>query len=234
MNNNRIKVWDLPTRIFHWSLLVLVALAVVTGQIGGNAIDWHAKIGLAILGLLAFRVAWGFAGSTYARFASFLPTPASLSAYLRGQWRGVGHNPLGALSVLGLLALLAVQVGTGLFANDDIAFSGPLSGLIGENLSDRLSGLHERSANLLLALIALHVGAIAFYAHIKRDNLVRPMISGWKEIGPEQRDSATPASGGGAIGFAVSLLIALAAVYGGSGAWIPTPPPTPAATTPSW
>ncbi len=234
MNNNRIKVWDLPTRIFHWSLLVLVALAVVTGQIGGNAIDWHAKIGLAILGLLAFRVAWGFAGSTYARFASFLPTPASLSAYLRGQWRGVGHNPLGALSVLGLLALLAVQVGTGLFANDDIAFSGPLSGLIGKNLSDRLSGLHERSANLLLALIALHVGAIAFYARIKRDNLVRPMISGWKEIGPEQRDSATPASGGGAIGFAVSLLIALAAVYGGSGAWIPTPPPAPAATTPSW
>lgn len=232
MSSGHIKVWDLPTRIFHWSLLVLVALAVVTGQIGGNAIDWHGRIGLAILGLLAFRLAWGFAGSTYARFASFLPTPAALSAHLRGQWRGVGHNPLGAFSVLGLLALLAVQVGTGLFANDDIAFSGPLSGLIGKEFSDRLSGLHERSANLLLALIALHVGAIAFYARVKQDNLVRPMISGWKEIGLEQRDSATPATGGGAIGFAVALLIALAAVYGGSGAWIPTPPP--AATTPSW
>jgi len=119
MNSKRILLWDLPTRLFHWSLALAVGAAVVTGQVGGNLIDWHGRIGLFIVGLLAFRIVWGIVGSTYARFAQFFPTPAKIKAYLAGRWAGEGHNPLGALSVFGLIFLLTVQVATGLFANKD-------------------------------------------------------------------------------------------------------------------
>lgn len=235
MSQARIKLWDLPTRIFHWSLVALLVFAVITGQIGGGAIDWHGKIGLAILGLLAFRIVWGVLGSTYSRFSSFFPTPATLAAYRKGQWHGVGHNPLGAFSVFALLGLLALQVATGLLSNDDIAFNGPLSGLIGKDLSDRLSGVHEFTSNLLMALVALHVVAIVFYVRIKKDNLVKPMITGWKDVQPGQENSAKSATGGGKIALVIALLIALAVVYAGSGAWIPAPtPPTLAPPTPAW
>lgn len=233
MSKHRIRLWDLPTRLFHWLLAGLVVASFVSGKIGGNAMDWHGKFGLAILGLLAFRLVWGFAGSTYARFVSFLPTPAKVLAYLRGQWRGVGHNPLGAFSVFGLLLLLAFQVGTGLFGNDDIAFRGPLYELIGKDLSDRLTGLHKLSVNVLIALVTLHIVAIAFYVRVKKDDLIRPMLTGWKEVAPGEGASA---SGGGALPLAVALLVAVTTVYGGSGAWLPTPPPPPvsAPATPSW
>lgn len=233
MSKQRIRLWDLPTRLFHWLLAGLVVASFVSGKIGGNAMDWHGKFGLAILGLLAFRLVWGFAGSTYARFVSFLPTPAKVLAYLRGQWRGVGHNPLGAFSVFGLLLVLAIQVGTGLFGNDDIAFRGPLYELIGKDLSDRLTGLHKLSVNVLIALVTLHIVAIAFYVRVKKDDLIRPMLTGWKEVAPGEGASA---SGGGALPLAVALLVAVTTVYGGSGAWLPTPPPPPASApaTPSW
>lgn len=233
MSKQRIRLWDLPTRLFHWLLAGLVVASFVSGKIGGNAMDWHGKFGLAILGLLAFRLVWGFAGSTYARFVSFLPTPAKVLAYLRGQWRGVGHNPLGAFSVFGLLLLLAFQVGTGLFGNDDIAFRGPLYELIGKDLSDRLTGLHKLSVNVLIALVTLHIVAIAFYVRVKKDDLIRPMLTGWKDVAPGEGASA---SGGGALPLAVALLVAVTTVYGGSGAWLPTPPPPPvsAPATPPW
>lgn len=233
MSKQRIRLWDLPTRLFHWLLAGLVVASFVSGKIGGNAMDWHGKFGLAILGLLAFRLVWGFAGSTYARFVSFLPTPAKVLAYLRGQWRGVGHNPLGAFSVFGLLLVLAIQVGTGLFGNDDIAFRGPLYELIGKDLSDRLTGLHKLSVNVLIALVTLHIVAIAFYVRVKKDDLIRPMLTGWKEVAPGEGASA---SGGGALPLAVALLVAVTTVYGGSGVWLPTPPPPPvsAPATPSW
>lgn len=233
MSKQRIRLWDLPTRLFHWLLAGLVVASFVSGKIGGNAMDWHGKFGLAILGLLAFRLVWGFAGSTYARFVSFLPTPAKVLAYLRGQWRGVGHNPLGAFSVFGLLLLLAFQVGTGLFGNDDIAFRGPLYELIGKDLSDRLTALHKLSVNVLIALVTLHIVAIAFYVRVKKNDLIRPMLTGWKEVAPGEGASA---SGGGALPLAVALLVAVTTVYGGSGAWLPTPPPPPASApaTPSW
>lgn len=230
MNSKRIKLWDLPTRCFHWLLVLAMLGAVVTGQLGGNLIEWHGKLGLFIVGLLAFRLVWGLAGSTYARFAQFFPTPAKIKAYLAGQWHGEGHNPLGALSVFGLLGLLTVQVLTGLVANDDIAFVGPLFDLVGKDLSNRLTGLHHLLSNLLIALVALHVGAIAFYGHVKKQNLVKPMVTGWKEDG--EGESAT---GGGLLALLVALLVAAAAVYGASGAWLPAlPPPPPAAETPNW
>ncbi|OFA03219.1 cytochrome b/b6 domain-containing protein [Duganella sp. HH101] len=178
----RILVWDLPTRVFHWSLVLAVTVAIVSGEIGGDWMEVHGKAGLAILGLVAFRLAWGFAGSTHARFLNFLPTASSLRAYLRGRWKGQGHNPLGALSVFALLGLLAVQATTGLFGNDEISFTGPLFALVEEGLANRLTGLHKQLAYVLLAVMALHIVAILVYLFLKKDNLVKPMVTGWKEV----------------------------------------------------
>ena len=230
MCTHRIRVCDLPTRLFHWSLVVLVVALIISGKIGGNLIDWHGKFGLAILGLLTFRIIWGLVGSTYARFASFFPTPGRIRAYLRGEWKEPGHNPLGALSVFALLGLLALQVATGLPGNDDIAFRGPLFDIVGKALSDRMTGIHKLSINLLFALIALHVAAIMFYARVRKDNLVKPMITGWKEH-PQGR----PATGGSIVALLIALTLAATAVHGASGAWLPAPPPAPAAApTPTW
>lgn len=233
MAAKRIALWDLPTRIFHWALVVLIVAAFITGKIGGGAIDWHARIGLTIIGLVVFRLVWGLIGSTHARFSSFFPTPASVRAYLRGQWRGVGHNPLGAFSVFAMLALIMVQFCTGLFANDDIAFDGPLAKLISKELSDRLTGIHLFSINLLIALVVLHLAAIVYYVGFRKEKLIGPMITGWKDV---EADAGESAQGGGAIAFVVALSIALAAVYGASGAWLASPQAAPAkaATTPSW
>ena len=222
----RIRVWDLPTRVCHWSLAVCVAVALATGFVGGAAMDIHGKAGIAIVGLIVFRIVWGINGSTYARFTSFVRGPATIRAALRGEWQGVGHNPLGALSVLALLALSAVQIATGLFGNDDIAFNGPLYALVSKETSDLLTGLHQRSVWLLLALVALHLGAIAFYVRVKKDNLVLPMLTGWKE------KPATPvaaARDGGPVAFLVALGIAVAVAWALAGGLLPPPP---AATPP--
>jgi cytochrome b len=233
MKNKRIRLWDLPTRIFHWLLALSVVAAIVSAQVGGNLMDWHGRIGLLIVGLVVFRVVWGVLGSTYARFVQFFPTPAKVKAYLRGEWRGVGHNPLGAFSVFGLLGLLAFQVTSGLFSNDDIAFVGPLFGLVSKDLSNQLTGLHELVSNVIYLLTGLHIAAIAFYVRVKKDNLVKPMVNGWKDIDPAE--SAESATGGGVIALLVSLFIAGAAVYAASGVWLPKPLPQPAAvSTPSW
>ena len=229
MQIKRIRLWDLPTRLFHWILALAVAASVASGQVGGNWMDWHGRIGLLVVGLLAFRIVWGVLGSTYARFAQFFPTPGRIKAYLRGEWRGEGHNPLGALAVFGLLGLLTAQVATGLFANDDIAFTGPLSDLVTKGLSNQLTGIHHLLTNVLYVLVALHVGAIIFYALAKKKNLVRPMITGWKDEGEGES-----ARGGGFVAFIVALLVAVAVVYGASGAWLPAPPPPTAVETPDF
>jgi cytochrome b len=229
MSTKRIRLWDLPTRLFHWTLVFLVVAAFTSVQIGGNAMPWHGRFGLAILGLLAFRFIWGIVGSTYARFSSFFPTPTSVRAYLNGRWQGVGHNPLGSFSVFGLLALLALQVGTGLFGNDDIAFNGPLYTLVGKDRSDWLTGAHKLASNLLIALIILHISAIVFYARVKKDNLVKPMLTGWKDVDSGMGESAT---GGGGIALLIGLAFAFGAVYMASGAWLPPAAPPPPPVTP--
>ncbi len=215
-DTTRIRLWDLPVRIFHWSLLAAVGTAIVSGQIGGDWMGIHSKAGLSIIGLVVFRVVWGFLGSTYVRFSTFVPSPAQLRAYLRGQWRGVGHNPLGALSVLALLGLLALQAGTGLFGNDDIAFTGPFAGLVSEALSYKLTGWHHQLTNLLYVLLGLHVLAIAFYVGIKKNNLVKPMVTGWKDVAA----NATPPRKASSQALLISVLLALGAAYGASGWWI--------------
>ena len=234
--SRRVRVWDLPTRFVHWALVLCVIAAFITETIGGAAMPWHGRIGLLILGLVMFRLVWGIVGSTHARFVNFVRGPAAIREYLAGQWRGLGHNPLGALSVLALLALLLAQVGTGLFANDDIAFDGPLASLVERATSNALTHWHHRIKTLLLVVVALHVGAIVYYARVKRDNLVKPMLSGWKDIGDARDDiKADDARGGGMLAFLLALLVAVATVVAASGIWVPAPPPAPAEqAAPAW
>lgn len=226
---SRAYVWDLPTRLFHWLLVIAVVSAFVTAKIGGSLMLWHGRIGLTILGLLAFRIAWGMAGSTYARFVQFVKGPAAILAYLRGQWQGLGHNPVGALSVLALLATLGGLVATGLFANDDIAFRGYLTALVDSDLSERITRIHHKLENFLVLLVILHVGAIAFYARVKKHNLVKPMITGWADGNPQ-----ASATGGGPVAFIVAACFAATSVWAASGALLPPPPPPPAAVAPSF
>lgn len=230
----RVQLWDVPVRVVHWSLVLTVTAAVVTGELGGPWMVWHGRAGLLVVGLVAFRLAWGLVGSAPARFAQFAPTPARLRAYLAGRWHGWGHNPLGALSVLALLGLLGVQAVTGLLGNDDIAYAGPLNALVDEALGHRLTGWHRLLANGLLALIALHVLAIVFYLVVRRSNLVRPMLSGWKEIHAEPPREASPARGGGPVALLVALFIALGAMVAAGGLWQDwqaVPPSAPPAST---
>ncbi len=216
-----LRLWDLPLRVFHWSLVGAVTTAIVTGKLGGAWMPLHAKAGLLIVGLVVFRLIWGLVGSTHARFASFVPTWTRLRAYLKGQWHGAGHNPLGAFSVFALLALLAAQVSTGLFSSDDIAFNGPLFNRIDEALASRLGGIHQQLATALLWLMGLHVVAIVFYWLFKRDNLVKPMVTGWKEVdasAAKPNAVGTPAAAkGGPVALSVALLTAVVAVYFASG-----------------
>lgn len=231
MSKQVVRVWDLPTRVFHWALVVLTAGVFASGLIGGNLIVWHGRLGVAIAGLLAFRLVWGVLGSTYARFTHFVPGPGRIRAYLRGQWREPGHNPLGALSVLGLLGVMIFQVVSGLVANDDIAFEGPLYAIVSKSTSDWMSSLHRQNIWIIGGLIALHVLAILYYAHVKKDNLVKPMITGVKEF-PEP--APRPAQGGGLVSFVVALAVAAATVWVATGGLVSPPPPPPPQSAPAW
>jgi len=186
-----VRVWDLPTRTFHWALAVCVIASVVSAKIGGNAMVWHFRFGYVVFTLLAFRILWGLVGGRWSRFASFVYAPATTLRYLRGQSRAdehhdVGHSPLGAFSVFGLLALLAVQVGTGLFADDDISNTGPLIKFVSSANSERLTRWHNSFGQwLIITLVVLHVAAILFYLLKKKQNLVRPMLVGDKALAPD-------------------------------------------------
>jgi cytochrome b len=180
-----IRIWDLPTRLFHWVLVLFVSFSIVSAKIGGNWIDWHMRSGYCILALVLFRVMWGFAGSFHARFANFVRPPARVLSYVR-ELRGgtaatqAGHNPLGALSVLAILASLLLQASTGLFSNDSIASEGPLARLVSSSSSDLFTRVHKINQGVIFALIALHLAAIAYYYFAKRENLVLPMLTGDK------------------------------------------------------
>jgi cytochrome b len=174
-----VRVWDLPTRLFHWALAALVACSVVTVKLGGFWMDWHMRSGYAILALVLFRILWGFAGSRYALFSSFVRRPAEVIGYLRGQLEhGAGHSPLAAVSVLAFLGVLLVQAGTGLFSNDGNFTEGPLARLVSGATGERLSTVHRFGEWALYALVGLHIGAIAYYTTFRKVALVRPMITG--------------------------------------------------------
>ncbi len=218
----RVRVWDLPTRLFHWTLVLLVAASVVTGKfdsvLGPSTLEWHKRSGLAILALLAFRVAWGFAGGTHARFAGFLRGPRALVAYARALAAGnapeaAGHNPLGGWSVVAMLSALAAQAATGLFlVQEDYGFQGPLARHVSGAVSDRLGAIHEANFWVIAALVALHVAAVVFYAVAKRQDLVGAMIDGHKRL--EAGREAEASRGGGLLLAAAIAFAAAAAVWG--------------------
>ena len=170
------RVWDLPVRLVHWLLVVLIAFS--WWSVHHHHTDWHIWSGCAILTLLIFRVLWGFFGSSTARFSTFVRGPRAVGDHMRGRWTGIGHNPLGALSVLALLVAVAAQVGLGLISQDeDGIYMGPLARLVSSNASDKARHIHELWFNAILALIALHLAAIVFY-RLKGRKLALPMITG--------------------------------------------------------
>jgi cytochrome b len=178
----KLPIWDLPTRLFHWTLVGLIALSWWAAEYHYD--DVHIWSGVAVLSALIFRLLWGLFGSSTARFVNFVRGPEFVRAYLRGSWRGIGHTPLGALSVVFLLLLIAVQVGLGLFASDeDGLMMGPLAKLVSMDASDAAKDLHEALFNVLLAFIALHVAAILFYK-LRGKSLLKPMITGKGEVEP--------------------------------------------------
>ena len=183
-----LRVWDLPTRIFHWALALCVVASITSAQIGGNAMVWHFRLGYVVFTLLAFRLLWGVVGGHWSRFVNFIYAPATILRYLRGGSRTgehheVGHNPLGALSVFGVLALLAIQVGSGLFADDEISNNGPFVKFVSSATSLALTRWHSGPGQwLIIALALLHVGAILYYLFGKKRNLVRPMLTGDKPV----------------------------------------------------
>jgi len=176
-------VWDVPTRLFHWALVLLVTFSWFSNEMGW--IEYHMRSGMAILTLVLFRLMWGVIGSPTARFWNFLAGPGTTIRYLKGLRSGdeakwFGHNPAGGWSIMALLGLLGLQGSLGLFANDDIFTRGPLFHLVSKRTSDMLTGYHGRVFNVLVAVIALHVTAALFYRFIKRDDLITPMITGKK------------------------------------------------------
>jgi len=185
----REKVWDPLTRLWHWVLALVVSTGWCLGKfMTFSTIDWHFYCGYTVLGLVALRLAWGLIGPPPVRLAALLPSPAAVFVYLgklgRREPSGTrGHNPLGALSVLAMLLVLAAQAGSGLFVESDSFFeSGPLASEVPEAFRDRMSWWHGLLSNVILGLVLLHLGAIAFYRLWKRENLVLPMVTGWKWV----------------------------------------------------
>jgi cytochrome b len=190
MNHPRsaVRVWDLPTRVFHWSLACCVVGSVVSAKIGGNAMVWHFRMGYAVAALLLFRLVWGLIGGRWSRFASFVYAPGTLLAYWRGKdgphgrW-DVGHSPLGALSVFALLGLALLQVATGLVSDDDISNIGPLNRFVSNAIASRATSWHHDWGQwFLLGAVALHVAAIVYYTQIKMKDLIGPMMHGDKTL----------------------------------------------------
>jgi cytochrome b len=211
-----VRIWDLPTRLFHWLLASAVIGCVVTAKIGGGAMVWHTRLGLCVLALVVFRLAWGFVGGHWSRFVRFVYAPGTLLRYLRGQARpeerlDVGHSPLGALSVFALLGVLMAQLGTGLVSDDEIAFVGPLNRFVATETGLAATSLHKTWGQwLVIGLVVLHVLAIVAYL-VRRNDLLRPMIGGDKALPP-----GTPASADGAAQRGLALVLAVAA---GALAW---------------
>jgi cytochrome b len=207
-----IMVWDFPTRLFHWLLVIFVIISFVTGKIGGNAMQYHEWSGFMILTLLLFRLVWGFIGSRESRFMTFMRGPSAVFRYATTLLRSDsthyrGHNPLGGWSIIAMLFALLVQAATGLFANDDIVTEGPLFGWVSKATSDWLTGIHKLNHEVIIALVCVHVLAVLFYFFFKRENLVKPMITGVKHWSGAEVE---PASGRTWIAVVIAGLAALA------------------------
>lgn len=220
-----VRIWDLPTRLFHWALAACVIALVITAKVGGGAMEWHFRLGYAVLALLVFRIVWGLVGGRWSRFTAFVYSPKRLVGYLKGTGQPedrAGHSPLGALSVFGLLAVLVAQVTTGLLSDDEIAFAGPLTRFVSNAVVGQATGYHKEIGQyLVIGLVALHLLAILFYVLVRRERLVRPMVLGNKTlttpVSPSRDDAASRAlalvvlAASGALAWWVSTLAGAAA-----------------------
>ena len=193
-NLHKVRVWDLPTRFFHWALVACVLGLAITGTVGGNAMVWHFRFGYTVLALLLFRIVWGLVGGRWSRFGAFIYAPQSVINYLKGRGKpehGVGHSPIGAGSVFAMLGFLVAQVGTGLLSDDEIAFAGPLTRFVSNATVSLATGYHKNIGKwVLLALVVLHIAAIIYYL-TRKHNLVGAMLHGDKELvvpAPPSRD----------------------------------------------
>jgi cytochrome b len=190
MSEERRLVWDLPLRLFHWLLVLSLGALWATGEAGFDYMQYHIWLGYWTLGLILFRLIWGFVGPKHARFTSFVKGPMGLWRYAKGLAAGTmiqthaGHNPLGGISVIVMLVLVAFQITTGLFATDDILWTGPYNGAVSADTAEKLTSLHHLNFNIILAAVGLHILAIAFYFLVKKQNLVGPMVHG-KKLVPE-------------------------------------------------
>lgn len=182
----KVRVWDLPTRLFHWALAACVVGLVATGQIGGDAMAWHFRLGYVVLTLVLFRLVWGVVGGYWSRFGVFVPSPSTLIGHLKTGGKGVvnvGHNPLGAMSVLGLLVVALLQVTAGLMSDDEIFSAGPLVTKVPPAWVPVATFFHTEVGQLvLIGLVALHLAAIAWYRVKKKEDLIGPMLRGDKEL----------------------------------------------------
>ncbi|MBL8258686.1 MAG: cytochrome b/b6 domain-containing protein [Candidatus Competibacteraceae bacterium] len=214
-NLQPVRVWDLPTRLFHWTLAALMVAQWLTAE-NSDTMTYHVWGGYTILTLILFRLIWGFAGSDTVRFSQFVRGPAAVIDYVKALLRGetplyLGHNPAGAWSILAMLALLSVQAVTGLFANDDILVEGPLYGWVSKSTSDWLTSIHKFNFNLLLIVISVHIAAALFYLFVKRENLIHPMLNGLKHL-PAGSFGAPPRIASAWLGLA-ALAVAAVAVW---------------------
>ncbi|CAN5249517.1 cytochrome b/b6 domain-containing protein [soil metagenome] len=184
-NLAKVRVWDLPTRLFHWALAVSVIGLAVSGTLGGNAMVWHFRLGYSVLALLLFRIVWGLVGGRWSRFGAFVYAPQSVINYLKGKGKpehGIGHSPVGALSVFAMLGLLVLQVASGLVSDDEIAFAGPLTRFVSNATVSLATGYHTDIGKwILLVLVALHIAAIVFYL-LRKHNLLGAMLHGDKDL----------------------------------------------------
>ncbi len=214
----RVKVWDLPTRLFHWTLVLLVLLQFATADWGLLNMQWHFYFGYATLALVLFRLLWGLFGSETSRFRHFLRGPHAVRAYVRSTfWQKaghpVGHNPLGGWSVVAILTCLGIQAVTGLFASDDITAFGPLSGKVSDASVHLLTAIHSLNQGVLIALIGLHVAAVLLHALVRKENLVHPMLHGHKWLHRDPGLRIAP------IGRALLLALLAAATVAAVVAW---------------
>ena len=186
---HRVRIWDLPTRGFHILLALCVVGLITTGELG--LMPLHFLLGYAVLTLVLFRLVWGFLGGHWSRFVNFVPTPANLIEHLKAMRserapHSIGHNPLGALSVLGMLSLLLLQVFSGLMSDDEISNTGPWVALVSSEVVSVATEYHSDIGKvLLILLIGLHICTVVYYKRIKHEDLITPMVTGDKVLPTE-------------------------------------------------
>jgi len=186
MENEQVRIWDIPLRLFHWVLVALVTCQLLIAWAFTEQIDLHVILGYLTLALIVFRIIWGFIGTTYAQFKNFLVSPTSLVAYIRGlfnrtsQSKSAGHNPIGGYSTIAIIACILVQGFSGLFCDDDVFTAGPLRHLVSDNVTSIFNQVHTLNAKILVGLLCTHVLAIFWYLLVKRENLIKAMITGKK------------------------------------------------------